>query len=283
MSSKDGFELKHKKSNTKAILLYHGLTGSPFEMRQYAKVLYRAGYDVYCPCLPGHAGTIQEFKKIKWTEWKEFAINKFDELKNTYEEVFLGGLCMGAALCVAVAEERQNVAGIAALSTTLYLDGWKMPWYKFLFPIGIHTMLKFFYDFPDQEPFGIKNEVLRRKISGLIESNTVAFDCVPMVGIVELLRLSKHVRKNIKKANAPILLIHAKDDDQTSVKGAKFVYKNISSKNKELIILYDSYHLITIDNEKDFVASKSVEFFNSISTSNGVDLSEDKIVSTVEQ
>jgi len=246
------------------------MTGSPFEMRQYAKYLHRAGYDVYCSCLPGHGGDIGSLKKTKWQEWQNYAINEFDYLKNCYEEVYIAGLCMGALLALSVAEEGRDVAGLAGLSTTLYLDGWTIPWYKFFFPLAIHTILKFFYDFPESEPYGLKNEIVRKKISSLYhdQSNTDAFDCIPMICVVELLRFSKHIRKNIKKVKVPFIVIHSKEDDLTSIKSAKFVYEHASSEIKEYIELDNSYHLIVIDNDKKFVADKSVEFFNKLSNFN---------------
>ncbi|MDD3012220.1 MAG: alpha/beta fold hydrolase [Candidatus Gastranaerophilales bacterium] len=276
MSSKDGFQLKHSE-NKKAVLLFHGMTGSPFEMRHYAKYLHRAGYDVYCSCLPGHGGQFTDLKKTRWQEWQNYAINEFDYLKNSYEEVYIAGLCMGALLALSVAEQGRDVAGITGLSTTLYLDGWTLPWYKIFFPLGLYTVLKFFYDFPESDPYGIKNEVVRKKISSLYHENTVALDCIPMTCILELIRFSKHIRKNIKKVKVPFIVIHSKDDDLTSTKSAKFVYNNASSEIKEYIELDNSYHLIVIDNEKKFVADKSIEFFNKLSKFN------DQIIQSVEE
>ena len=61
------------------------------------------------------------------------------------------------------------------------------------------------------------------------------------------------------------LLMHAKRDDLTSTKSANFVFNNISSENKKYIELENSYHLIVMDNERDFVFEKSIEFLNSLS------------------
>lgn len=68
----------------------------------------------------------------------------------------------------------------------------------------------------------------------------------------------------MKEVISPILIMHSKDDDLTSVKSAKFVYNNINSAKKELFILNDSYHLMLYDNDKDFVFDKSVEFLNQL-------------------
>ena len=50
-----------------------------------------------------------------------------------YDEVYVSGLCLGAVLALAVGIKfKEKVKGIISLSTTLYLDGWRLPWYSFL-------------------------------------------------------------------------------------------------------------------------------------------------------
>ena len=60
-----------KGANGKGVLLIHGITGTPSEMRYYAKSLNRAGYSVYCNTLPRHCGTLSELKKVTWPSRKE--------------------------------------------------------------------------------------------------------------------------------------------------------------------------------------------------------------------
>lgn len=83
--------------------------------------------------------------------------------------------------------------------------------------------------------------------------------------IYELLKLSKYTQKNMFKVKAPILLMHAREDDLTSTKSAEFVFKNIGSSIRKYIELENSYHLVVMDNERDFVFEKSIEFLNSLS------------------
>ena len=240
------------------------MTGSPFELKRYAKNLHREGFDVYGYCLPGHGDHPQSIYNVAWEDWINFSEQKYTNLRKQYDEFFLGGLCLGAVIALNLAQQYKDITGIISLSTTLFLDGWTIPWYSFLFPIGLYTILKYYYTFPEREPHGIKNEIVRRKITHLMKKNTVAMDNYPMSCIYELLELSKNTRKNMGKVDAPILLIHAKEDDLTSIKSAKFVYKNISSKKKEMITLNNSYHLVIYDNEKELVLNKSIGFLNGL-------------------
>ena len=45
--------------NGEAIILIHGMTGTPHEMRFLANYLNRQGYAVYCPRLANHGAPIQ--------------------------------------------------------------------------------------------------------------------------------------------------------------------------------------------------------------------------------
>ena len=141
-------------------------------------------------------------------------------------------------------------------------------------PIGLYTILRYYYTFPEREPYGIKNIKVRNTISKLMSKNTVAMDNYPLSSIYELLLLSKKVRRNIKKVQAPILLVHSLEDDLTSTKSAKFVFNNISSFYKEYMELKDSYHLVLYDNEKESVYNKTLEFTDALSYQRDVSLKE---------
>lgn len=251
--------------NTNAVLLFHGLTGSTFEMKKYAQHLHANGYDVFAYCLPGHGEDTCNIRCVSYDDWIEFAQEKFLFLKKKYKKVFLGGLCLGAVLALVLAQKHKlEVAGVISLSTTLFLDGWTMPWYNFMMPLGLNTLIRYYYTFPEREPYGIKNIKKRRSIQKIMGKNTIAMDNYPLSCVYELLKLSKLARKNMKEVISPILIIHSKEDDLTSVKSAKFVYNNISSNCKQFFILDNSYHLMLYDNDKDFVFDKSVEFLNTL-------------------
>ncbi len=260
------FILKHDGVNEKpkgAVLLLHGLTGSPFELKKYGQFLYNNGYDVFAECLPGHGEKFEEIYTVNYQNWLDFAYSRFEKLKSEYKNVFVSGLCLGAVLALAVGMKyREQVSGIISLSTTLYLDGWRLPWYKCFMPIALSTILRFYYNYPECEPHGVKNLKTRNAVKKLLAKGDVGMNDFPMTGFKELLELSAFVRNGVNKVVSPILIIHSKEDDLTSTKSAEVVYKKISSKDKEYIILYDSYHMVLYDNEKEFVFEKSLRFLD---------------------
>ena len=269
MAESIDFELLHEEINKikdkKAVLLFHGLTGSPFEMKKYGTFLYKQGYDVFCYSFPGHGNRIHEIETVTWRDWCEFAQEKYNSLRKNYHQFFASGLCLGAAMAVYLGEHNKDLTGIVALSTTLFLDGFCIPWTVSLLPVALHTITRYYYTFPEDDCFGVKNERTRKSLAKVMAAADIGMDNYPLNCVYGLLKLSKNVRKNLKKVTCPILCIHSKYDNLASTKGAKIVINNVSSAIKKYIELNNSYHMVLYDNEKDFVMNTANEFLNEIS------------------
>ena len=81
-------------------------------------------------------------------------------------------------------------------------------------------------------------------------------------GIFQAHRLIRDVRANLARVRTPALIVHAEEDDMASPRSADFVESRIASTVKRKLILHDSYHIITLDNEKDIVADATTGFFD---------------------
>ena len=107
------------------VLLIHGLTGTPNEMRILARGLNNAGFTVYAVQLAGHCGTLNDLLESTWQEWLASVRAGADKLMVKVKKLIVGGLSMGAVLALALATERpQQIAGVMALSSTFRHDGW---------------------------------------------------------------------------------------------------------------------------------------------------------------
>jgi len=259
------FELIHNDSETdKAVLLFHGLTGSPFEMKKYGDFLFKNGYDVFCYSFPGHGDRISEIETVTWQDWCEFAQDKYTNLRKNYNQFFVSGLCLGAAMAVYLGEHNKDLTGIIALSTTLFLDGFCIPWTISLLPFALSTIIRFYYTFPEDDCFGVKNERTRKSLAKITAKANISMDNYPLNCVDGLLKLSKNVRKNLKNVTCPILCIHSKYDNLSSTKGAKVVLDGVSSEIKKYVELNDSYHMVLYDNEKELVMNTVKEFLDEL-------------------
>ena len=77
----------------------------------------------------------------------------------------------------------------------------------------------------------------------------------------ELFKLIREVKRELPTITTPALLLHSREDDLTSIKNPDYVEAKIGSKIVRKIILDDSYHMMTIDNQKDRVAEETIKFF----------------------
>lgn len=121
------------------VLLVHGLTGTPAEMRLLAKGLNKQGFTVYAVQLAGHCGSMEDLVDTRWTDWLASVEGGLQRLSQHVDHVVVGGLSMGAVLSLAVAQRHPDkVDGVCALSTTFRYDGWSIPFYTrlaFLLPL----------------------------------------------------------------------------------------------------------------------------------------------------
>lgn len=273
-ASGGGFTLKG--DNGAAVVLIHGLTGTPNEMRFLANYLNKKGYTVICPRLAFHGDSIWVLKHAKWQEFYESVRRLFieGELAGHKGPIFTGGLSMGALLALLLADEfKDRVSGACCLAPTLFYDGWNTPWVRFILPLGYFTPLRYFFYFKEEPPYGIKNEAIQHRIhkyysaASLKDMGNVdqfGYPFFPITQLVQLKYLVRYVAKRLPHMHFPVQLIQAKDDDMTSVRNSKFIYDRIGSAVKEIVLLYDSYHVVTADQERDTVAAKMENFFAKI-------------------
>lgn len=251
-----------------AVLALHGLLGNPLEMQFVGKQLQKAGYSVVIPLVPGYgysSGQGKSFSTTKSEQWFEEVQNQFDTLKKSHDTVSVTGICIGAVLALRLAIERGNeIAALSLLATTLYYDGWNIPKYSFLLPLAYYTPARYLYSYQERYPYGVKNENLRKWISREMQvknSSAAGASRLSAEGIFQAHRLIKQVRNKLEKVHCPTLIMHAEEDDVASTRSADLVESKIASTSKKKIILHDSYHIITLDNEKERVASEIIDFF----------------------
>ena len=247
-----------------AVLLIHGLTGTPTELKSVAKGLCRAGYSVYGVQLAGHCGTEAELLTTKRQDWMKSALDAFDRVSADHETVFVGGLSMGAILALLIASERPGrVAGCLLYSVTMAYDGWSVP-RSSVVALTVATVLGFarFIRFRENYPYGVKNERLRERIVASMEAGDSA-DAgqlhMPLQSLEQHFCLVREMKRRLPSIRVPTLILHAREDDISSLKNPGYIAAKIGGQ-VEKILLENSYHLITIDQERDLVVAHSVAF-----------------------
>ena len=274
-TQENGFYLKGETAPH--VILIHGLTGTPNEMAFVSGFLKKRGYTTYLPRLANHDQPVELLKDSKWQDFYGSVREAFLRIEAVHmqQPIFAAGVCIGGllALCLA-AEFPDRIAGVSCLAPTLFYDGWNVPWYRCLLPLAYYTPLKYFFYFKEGPPYGIKNEALRKRVDAyyqnadihdLKEALQYGYPYIPVSLLYQQHLLIKHVIRQLPSIRVPVQLIHSEEDDGASVKNSELIRDQVGSEIKELITVKNSYHLVSIDNDKIFVAQKMADFFGSLS------------------
>lgn len=244
------------------VLLVHGLCGTPTELRFVANGLMRAGYEVVCPTLAGHCGTHADLTATTWQDWYASAEAALLELAERCDRVIVGGLSTGAVLGLMLAARHPDkVSGLTLYSPTLWLNGRRVPWYAGLFRLVRFRALARLFHFPAPLDFGIKDERLRTFIkSALAAPGVPALPiATPGIAALERQRLVDAVLPLISHITAPVLMLHPQEDDYADLSNASYLQQNLGGLT-DLIVLNDSYHLVTVDRQRGVVLERTLAF-----------------------
>jgi len=257
-------------SGREGVLLVHGLSGSPVEMRFIANGLARQGYKVLCPQLAGHGGRSADLKTSTWQEWYASAETALNELAGECDTVVVGGLSTGAVLALLLAANLpEKVAGLALYSPVLWLNGRSIPWYARLFPIVPTKPLADLFRFPAPSNFGIKDARLR----DFIRSAMAGAGCSPVVtpggAVIERRWAANEALKVLHKITQPVLIMHPRDDDYAGLNNATYLEAKLSG-SVDLVVLDDSYHLVTVDRQRGEVLERTGAFIKGVLASLGL-------------
>ena len=250
----------------RGVLLFHGLSSGPQELQFLARGLHLSGYTVHVPVLPGYSYAGAGQALARHAQWTAAATAEFDSLSARCDEVAVGGLCIGAVLALQLAARRAaEVAAVLALSTTLHYDGWATPWTRRLLPLAAWVPGAGRIGVRESAPFGVKDERLRRWIAAQMQATGASAAGAAVLRVGDLLqarRLIADVRARLPAITSPTLLLHARDDDAASPRSAFEVARRVSARRLRCVLLADSYHMLSIDHEKQRVLFEMRQFLD---------------------
>jgi carboxylesterase len=229
------------------ILLLHGFTGSPKSMKPWAERMAAEGHTVRVPRFPGHGTRWQDMNLTRWEDWYAEAERSFLELQGSCERVFVFGLSMGGALTMRLAEKHGNaIRGIVLVNPAVHSERPD----RFLLPV-LQAVVP---AFP-----GISNDI---KKPGQDEG---AYDKIPLKAAYSLTKLWGAVKKDIAEVRQPMLLFRSAEDHVVEASNSKFILDNVSSNDVTEVVLPDSYHVATLDNDAETIVSGSIAFVQRLS------------------
>ena len=222
-----------------AVLLLHGLTGTPVDMLYMKHALVGEGYTVSVPLLPGRGTKPSDMFNLRWEDWMTAALDEYDGLARDHENVVVGGLSAGATMTLDIALRRKPSA-VVLCATALGMGN----------PIAY--LAPYVYRVLKQVP---------SPASDLVDLNAGAkcYDPAPVRAVAELLHGIGLVRRRLSEITCPALVAHANTDRLVPVRYAHELAKGLGGPVTTLY-LDGTGHAITVDARRRDVAEASLAF-----------------------
>ena len=227
------------------ILVIHGFTGSTQSIHYFGKGLADAKFTVLAPRLTGHGISPEEMEKAEFKDWLQDVEEALDELRLHADKIFVAGLSMGGALTLYLAENYDDILGIITINAAI-----DMPDLERLYQSAYSKELKFVS--------GIGSDIKKPDVTEL------AYDKTSVKSMRELIRLMKKVREDLANIHCPALIFSSTTDHVVPPSNSATIYQQIQSTDKTLIKLHDSFHVATLDNDRDLIIKKSIDFIHEI-------------------
>jgi carboxylesterase len=225
------------------IMLIHGFTGAPPEMRLIGEYLHDRGITVSAPMLPGHGTYVEEMNQYKWTDWVAHTRQVLTELKFACDTVFIAGLSLGSLITLNLAAEEKDLAGAVLFAPSIKLTS-KL--------IHLTPILKYFIQ-------KVKKP-LDQYAHQAADRQAWTYNERPMAGAHELLKIIRHTRTLLPKVKCPLLIVEGAKDEIIDPSCSRYVYDRVASAEKDILTLPESGHCLTIDGEWEVAAENTFQF-----------------------
>jgi carboxylesterase len=226
------------------ILLIHGFTSSPYEMRGIARYLSERGITAGAPLLAGHGTAHEDLQGKTWHDWYDSVCKALDVMRERCERVYLAGLSLGGALTLYTASQRgSDLAGIIAMSAPIYV------------PTGFGSLLR-----------GIKTQMpyLSKPYRDISDPGArdehVGYLLSPVDATASLIEFLGHVRLGLPRVHVPALVIYSRHDHVVPSVSSHHIYSRLGSRDKRMLALHRGFHIVTVDYDRERVYRAVYDF-----------------------
>jgi len=230
-------------------LVLHGFTGNPQSMRGLAEAFAGAGFAVELPLLPGHGTAIEDMLDTDWGDWSSAAEAAYQDLCARSERVVVAGLSMGGTLTLWLAERHPEIAGIVLVNPAA-----EPPADSF------REMLQGILDSGNPTMQAVGNDIADP------DQTELAYDSTPVAPLLSMLEAGDEIAALLGSIECPVLLMNSPQDHVVPPSSSELIAERVSGP-LERVTLERSYHVATLDYDKDEIERRAVEFANKVTAS----------------
>jgi carboxylesterase len=213
------------------VLLCHGFTGCPQALRPWAEHLAAAGRTVRLPLLPGHGTTWQQLARTGWDDWVGALRAELDDLSRCTRTVVVAGLSNGGALALRLAQlAPEQVDALVLVNPAVLLRDRRLA--------ALPVLRRVLPSIP-----GVHSDIKR---PGVVE---VAYDRTPLRALASMVAGWADVVADLPTVHQPLLLARSAQDHVVPAESSRVVLERVASTDVTELVLADSYHVATLDND----------------------------------
>ncbi|NLO96726.1 MAG: alpha/beta fold hydrolase [Peptococcaceae bacterium] len=226
------------------ILLVHGFTACPVDLKPLGQDLNRAGYTVSAPLLAGHGTSPEQLSTTSWEDWLDSVIQAWQDLKKLCSQVIVIGHSMGGLLALYLATQNLIEAAVSINAPILFKDERLNSVEKFL---GPQKYVK--------KPYR-ESEISISK-GGFPHFSYVE---VPVACFVSLNRAIGMIQKELSKITCPTLVIQSLEDSTVDWRSGQIIGDSIPHSKKEVVLWPNEDHYLPLSKDRKKLAEKILEF-----------------------
>lgn len=222
-------------------LLIHGFTGNPGSMRGIAEALAAEGFSVELPLLPGHGTAVEDMIETTFGDWLGAAEAAYQRLAARCEKVVIGGLSMGGGLTAWLGSEHPEVAGLICINP-LVQEG-----------EGMREVLEAVAAEGTELVDGIGADIADP------DSTESAYPQTPVRPALSLFGAAAELSGRLDRITSPVLIVTSVDDHVVPPANSDTLAEKVAGP-VERLWCRRSYHVVTLDYDRDEVIAAAVEF-----------------------
>jgi carboxylesterase len=233
-------------------VLVHGFTATPEEMRPLGDALAARGFAVRGVRLAGHATTVEELGRTGAADWLASVEAGREALARDVGHIAIVGMSLGALLALHLAATRPAVVDALVLcGTPLRLGDARIR----LLPLvaRLSWVARRLAVIP--KPGGLPDIA-----DPAARAASRSYRAMPLAAVLEVLRLQAVVGRELAQVVQPALLLHGRDDHSVPLENLTRLRRGIGSQDVETHVLERSWHVVTVDYDRDEVARLTADF-----------------------
>lgn len=230
----------HQGGSVGALVL-HGFTGHPGSMRGVAEALAGAGFTVELPLLPGHGTKVEDMIPTGFVDWIGAAEATYQDLAARCERVVVVGLSMGGALGAWLGSEHPEIAGLVLINAVVSA------------PPGMREAVEQVMATGADRFEGIGSDIADP------DQVETAYAETPLAPLLTLFAAADEFADRLGRITSPVLVVTSTQDHVVPPENSDLIAEKVAGP-VERLRCERSYHVVTMDFDKDLVIAATVDF-----------------------